>query len=115
MNNVYTCAGYQFENEVLTIYQPKHIGMVSDVESFNTYLSNSMKQYDAIVCPSLFTDENGNKPKIVVFKPNNNEEKLAIIKANIKHLVDYYNDNNMMDMIPDYVWGYILKIEENSK
>jgi hypothetical protein len=39
-------------------------------------------------------------------------EKLAIINANIKHLVDYYDDNNMMDMIPDYVWGYILKIEK---
>ncbi len=25
-------------------------------------------------------------------------EKLAIINANIKHLVDYYDDNNMMDM-----------------
>ena len=68
MNNVYICADYQFENEVLTIYQPKHIGMVSDVESFNTYLFDPMKQYDAIICPSLFTDENGNKPKIVLFK-----------------------------------------------
>lgn len=43
------------------------------------------------------------------------EEKLDIIKANIKHLVDYYDDNNMMDMIPDYVWGYILVIEKYSK
>jgi hypothetical protein len=42
-------------------------------------------------------------------------EKLAIINANVKHLVDYYDDNNMMDMIPDYVWGYILKIEKYSK
>ena len=42
-------------------------------------------------------------------------EKLDIIKANIKHLVDYYDDNNYMDMIPDYVWGYILQIEEHSK
>lgn len=45
----------------------------------------------------------------------NYKEKLAIINANIKHLVDYYDDNNMMDMIPDYVWGYILKIEKYSK
>ena len=68
MNNVYICDDYQFENEVLTIHQPKHIGMVSDIESFNTYLFDSMRQWNAIVCPSLFTDENGNKPKIVLFK-----------------------------------------------
>ena len=42
------------------------------------------------------------------------KERLDIIKANIKHLVDYYNDNNYMDMIPDYVWGYILEIEKQS-
>ena len=43
------------------------------------------------------------------------EEKLAIINANIKHLVDYYDDNNMMDTIPDYVWLCILNIEKHSK
>ncbi len=42
-------------------------------------------------------------------------EKLDIIKANIKHLVDYYYDNNIMDTIPDRVWGYILQIEEQSE
>jgi hypothetical protein len=42
-------------------------------------------------------------------------EKLDIIKANIKHLVDYYDDNNLMDTIPDCVWGYILEIEKQSK
>jgi hypothetical protein len=34
-------------------------------------------------------------------------------KENIKHLVDYYDDNNLMDTIPDYVWGYILAIEKS--
>ena len=67
MNNVYICDDYQFENEVLTVNQPKHVGMVNDVESFNTYLFDSMRQWNAIVCPELFMDENGNKPKIVVF------------------------------------------------
>jgi len=43
------------------------------------------------------------------------EEKLDIIKVNIKHLVDYYDDNNIMDTIPDYVWKYILEIEKHSK
>ena len=42
------------------------------------------------------------------------EEKLNIIKVNIKHLVDYYDDNNIMDTIPDYVWKYILEIEKHS-
>jgi hypothetical protein len=42
-------------------------------------------------------------------------EKLDIIKANIERLVDYYDDNNIMDTIPDCVWGYILQIEEQSK
>ena len=43
------------------------------------------------------------------------EEKLDIIKTNIERLVDYYDDNNMMDMIPDYVWSCILNIEKYSK
>lgn len=34
-------------------------------------------------------------------------------KENIKHLVDYYDDNNLMNTIPDYVWGYILAIEKS--
>ena len=42
-------------------------------------------------------------------------EKLDIIKANIKHLVNYYDNNNIMDTIPDYVWTYILEIERQSK
>lgn len=36
-------------------------------------------------------------------------------KENIKHLVDYYDDNNLMNTIPDYVWGYILAIEKSCK
>jgi hypothetical protein len=43
------------------------------------------------------------------------EEKLDIIKTNISNLVDYYDDNNMMDTIPDYVWSCILNIEKHSK
>ncbi len=34
-------------------------------------------------------------------------------KENITHLVDYYDQNNLMDTIPDYVWGYILAIEKS--
>jgi len=35
------------------------------------------------------------------------------VKENITHLVDYYDQNNLMDTIPDYVWGYILAIEKS--
>lgn len=41
------------------------------------------------------------------------QDKLAVVKENITHLVDYYDQNNFMDMIPDYVWGYILAIEKS--
>ena len=68
MNNIYLCDDYKFHNSTLYIWNPKHIGMVSDVEAFNTYLSESMKTYDAVVCPELFTDEDGNKPNTVIFK-----------------------------------------------
>lgn len=34
-------------------------------------------------------------------------------KENITHLVDYYDKNNLMDTIPDHVWGYILAIEKS--
>ena len=35
------------------------------------------------------------------------------VKENITHLVDYYDQNNLMDTIPDHVWGYILAIEKS--
>jgi hypothetical protein len=41
------------------------------------------------------------------------QDKLAVVKENITHLVDYYDQNNLMDTIPDYVWGYILAIEKS--
>jgi hypothetical protein len=40
------------------------------------------------------------------------QDKLTVVKENITHLVDYYDQNNMMDTIPDYVWKYILAIEQ---
>jgi hypothetical protein len=42
-------------------------------------------------------------------------EKLDIIKTNISDLVNYYDENNTMDTIPNYVWSYILNIEKYSK
>jgi len=39
------------------------------------------------------------------------EEKLDIIKVNIKHLVDYYDDNNIMDKFLIMFGNIFLKLK----
>lgn len=43
------------------------------------------------------------------------KEKLDLIKKEISKLVDYYDDTNTMDTIPNYVWSIYLNIEKYSK
>ena len=38
-------------------------------------------------------------------------KKLEIVKKNISGLVDYLDENRLMESTPDQVWEYILAIE----
>jgi hypothetical protein len=65
MKTVYTCEDYKIHNGTLTVHNPVLAGMIKDEDGFKTLLSNH--SYNAIVCPDLFVDENGNRPNVVVF------------------------------------------------
>ena len=38
--------------------------------------------------------------------------KLEIVKTNISDLVEWLDENNKMDLIPDELWKYIINIEK---
>ena len=38
--------------------------------------------------------------------------RLEIVKSNISGLVDYLDENRLMEIIPDPIWKYILAIEK---
>jgi hypothetical protein len=62
---VYECDDFSWEDKILTIFKPKLIGMIRNHKDFNEiYLSIN---YNALVCPHLAKDENGFKPKRIVF------------------------------------------------
>jgi hypothetical protein len=65
MHQVFKCENYKSVDNVLTVFNGELVGMVKDKDGFNI-LSN-MIVYNAIVCPALYSDENGNKCDIVVF------------------------------------------------
>ena len=67
MYQVFKCKDYKLVDNVLTIFNGELVGMVRDEDGFNTLLWSGMIVYNAIVCPALYSDENGNKCDIVVF------------------------------------------------
>jgi hypothetical protein len=67
MKPVYTCEDYEFKDSVLTIYKPTLVAMVLNAEGFDSVTKTI--QYDAIVCPDLFTDwKDNSKANLVIFK-----------------------------------------------
>jgi hypothetical protein len=43
---------------------------------------------------------------------NELKKKLEIVRKNISGLVDYLDENRLMESTPDQVWEYILAIEK---
>ncbi len=65
MHQVFKCENYKSVDNVLTIFNGELVGMVRDSDGFN--ILSEMIVYNAIVCPALYSDENGNKCDIVIF------------------------------------------------
>lgn len=67
MHPIYKCEDYTLHtNSVLIVTSPNLIGYVKDNDSFADFLN--LVEYDAIVCPSLFKNKDGQSAKIVLFK-----------------------------------------------
>jgi hypothetical protein len=40
------------------------------------------------------------------------QEQLDAVRSTLNELIDYLDENRMMETIPDYLWAYILKTEK---
>jgi len=40
------------------------------------------------------------------------QEQLDAVRSTLHELIDYLDDNRMMESISDNVWAYIIKIEK---
>ena len=65
-HEVFICEDYTVENNILIIYKPQLSGMVESISTFNEL--TTLIEYDAIVCPNLFTDAKGKKINGFIFK-----------------------------------------------
>jgi hypothetical protein len=67
LHQVYKCDDYYFDfsNTEVTIINPVLIGMISNLEYFESFCTNG---YDAVICPGILVSENGDKPSVVHFK-----------------------------------------------
>ena len=63
---VYKCDDYDFNDGVLTIYGGVLVAEIKNITEWSTI--TSMISYDAMICPSMYEDEKGNKVNIVIFK-----------------------------------------------
>jgi hypothetical protein len=54
------------ESGQLTIYDAQLVAMVRSLEDFNAFIFS--QKYNAIICPQLYKDADGNEVKIVIFK-----------------------------------------------
>jgi len=64
---VYKCDDYDFNDGVLTIYNAELVAQIKDIKEWDA-VSSHVGMYDAMICPSMFRDEKGNVPDIVIFK-----------------------------------------------
>ncbi len=63
---VYKCEDYWMDQGQLTIYDAQLVAMVSNVGDFNAFTYTL--DYNAIVCPQFYVNEEGETVKIVIFK-----------------------------------------------
>ena len=63
---VYKCEDFKMESGQLTIYDAQLVAMVRSLEDFNAFIFS--QKYNAIICPQLYKDADGNEVKIVIFK-----------------------------------------------
>jgi hypothetical protein len=64
---VYKCDDYDFNDGVLIIYKAELVGQIKNITDWDT-VSRHIGMYDAMICPSMYKDRNGNTADIVIFK-----------------------------------------------
>jgi hypothetical protein len=40
------------------------------------------------------------------------QEQLSAVRSTLNEMIDYLDENRMMESIPEEVWAYIIKIEK---
>jgi len=63
---VYKCEDYWMDQGQLTIYDAQLVAMVSNVDDFNAFTSSL--DFNAIICPQLYKNDDGEVAKLVIFK-----------------------------------------------
>ena len=64
---VYKCDDYDFNGSVLTIYNGVLVAQIKTLTEW-IVVETLTGMYDVMICPNMFTDKDGNKPNIVIFK-----------------------------------------------
>ena len=65
-HEVFICADYDVKDNILVIYAAELIGRVDSISAFNRL--TTFTNYNAIVCPDLFTDVVDKKINGFIFK-----------------------------------------------
>ena len=63
---VYKCDDYDFNNDVLTIYNAELVAQIKTITEWSV-IKTYMEITDCVICPSMFTDKNNNTANIVIF------------------------------------------------
>lgn len=63
---LYICNDFKFENKTLTITDVLGILKSNDKNVMNNFIDKS--NYNAVVCPELFMDENKDKPNKIIIE-----------------------------------------------
>jgi hypothetical protein len=64
---VYKCDDYDFNDGVLIIYNAELVAQIKNITDWDT-VSAHVGMYDAMICPSMYKDHNGNTANIIIFK-----------------------------------------------
>jgi hypothetical protein len=64
---VYKCDDYDFNNDILIIYNAELIAQIKTLTEW-AVVETLTGIYDTMICPNMFTDKDGNKANIVIFK-----------------------------------------------
>lgn len=67
LHPVYKCDDYDFDGFVLTLYNAELVAQIRTVTEWRV-LEGYVGTYDAMVCPDMFKDKDGNTASIVIFK-----------------------------------------------
>jgi hypothetical protein len=67
LHPVYKCDDYDFNGSVLTLYNAELVAQIRTVTEWRV-LEEYVGMYDAMVCPDMFKDKDGQTADIILFK-----------------------------------------------